>query len=154
MTKVIDIHKALSELDPSSWNTFMSEIQVAFRSVTGKPVTITILDEVFWKVLGKRKRVTRAGAALKKIGRVGPKYTCPWDGKDVTASVKTIRKPTIRDPNEHCELAIQLDCGHWLLSNCDRKSGLNEVVLNVKDKRQIPGMIAGGKPLIKESNDG
>jgi len=97
--------------------------------------------------------MTRAGDLLKKIGRGGPKYICPWDGKDVTASMRAPHRSSINDPNEHCSVAIQLDCGHWLLDDCDPKSKLDGMVLNIKDKRQVPGVTIGGKRLIQENKD-
>jgi len=97
--------------------------------------------------------MSRAGDLLRKIGRGGPKYICPWDGKDVSASMRAPYRASINDPNEHCGTAIQLDCGHWLLDDCDPKSGLNGMVLGIKDKREVPGETTGIKQLIQEGKD-
>jgi len=94
--------------------------------------------------------MSRAGDLLRKIGRGGPKYICPWDGKDVSASMRAPYRASIKDPNKHCGTAIQLDCGHWLLDDCDPKSGLNGMVLGIKDKREVPGETTGIKQLIQE----
>jgi len=53
-TKVADIHKALSDLDPSSWNTFMSEIQSAIQDTAGVTVPTIKLDKSFKRLIGKR----------------------------------------------------------------------------------------------------
>ena len=95
--------------------------------------------------------MSRAGDLLKKIGRGGPKYICPWDRQDVSASMRATHTVRIKDPNKHCNIAIQLDCGHWLLDDCDPKSKLNGMVLGIKDKREVPGETTGVKQLIQEN---
>lgn len=53
-TKVKDIHKALGDLDSSSWNTLMGTIQIAIQSVTGETITTANLDKAFKRLIGRR----------------------------------------------------------------------------------------------------
>lgn len=92
------------------------------------------------------------------------KYYCPWDGEDVTASMKDPLKPfdpdvaagmggprgdIVADPNKSCGFAYRLDCGHWIFDKCDSKSGLDNKVLNVKNIKQVQTKTTPVKKIVR-----
>jgi len=68
----------------------------------------------------------------KKVGKNS--WKCPWDGTITTITSKTNAKSnlsTTADWGEHCNIAIKLDCGHYMFDDCMPLS-LNGMV--AKDK--------------------
>lgn len=72
----------------------------------------------------------RIGLLMKEVRATGRRKGLT-EGKflDCTICHKKTRNTTdlkfIKEPNEHCNYAFQLDCGHWMFDDCNPSQNLN-----------------------------